>query len=142
MLCQAVAYFLDANRMGNPSYINRFIDILRSPLGRPLLNQLAASSDKLAALLYFPLAPANPAEAPPPPVSTSTIQRHVTPSCALLCVPCHANMQHLISGGRKSMWDSHASIVLGMQRVFTPVTAMHGLTVYCCVVSTCSACGW
>ncbi|BDA47386.1 probable transcription-associated protein 1 [Coccomyxa sp. Obi] len=73
---EAVAYFLDANRMGNPSYINRFIDILRSPLGRPLLNQLAASSDKLAALLYFPPGPANPAEAPAPPVPQAQLDAH------------------------------------------------------------------
>ena len=65
--------------MGNPSYINRFIDILRSPLGRPLLNELAASSDKLAALLYFPPAPANPAEAPAPPVSVDTNHHHARP---------------------------------------------------------------
>jgi hypothetical protein len=51
---QAVAYFLDPTRMANPSYINRFIDILRSSLGRPLLNQLAASSEQLKALIHLP----------------------------------------------------------------------------------------
>lgn len=65
-------YFLDPTRMANPSYINRFIDILRSPLGKPLLNQLAASSDKLAALLNVPPAePATPPEGGAPAVSAS-----------------------------------------------------------------------
>ena len=81
--------------MGNPSYINRFIDILRSPLGRPLLNQLAASSDKLAALLYFPPAPANSAGAPPPPVSVDAVQHHARIQCTPAAVwACHINMQN------------------------------------------------
>ncbi|EIE23491.1 hypothetical protein COCSUDRAFT_65942 [Coccomyxa subellipsoidea C-169] len=58
---EAVTYFLERKRMANPSYIHRFIDILRSPLGQPLLSQLAASSDKLAELINFPFV------APPPP---------------------------------------------------------------------------
>ena len=67
--------------MANPSYINRFIDILRSPLGQPLLNQLAASSDKLAALLYFPAPSPPPAAqepgAPQEPAPQVSAARHV-----------------------------------------------------------------
>lgn len=37
---QAVAYFLDPTRMATPSYINRFLDILRAPVGAPLLAQV------------------------------------------------------------------------------------------------------
>jgi hypothetical protein len=40
MRAQAVAYFLDPTRMATPSYINRFLDILRAPVGAPLLAQV------------------------------------------------------------------------------------------------------
>jgi hypothetical protein len=72
--------------MANPSYIHRFIDIIRSPLGQPLLNQLAGSSDKLAALLYFPAAtPPPPAQEPGAPPQEPAPQ--VTPlwlACTML----------------------------------------------------------
>jgi hypothetical protein len=48
----------------NPAYFLRFLDILRSPEGEPLLEQLLESEDKLAALLPPPapgaLPPARP----------------------------------------------------------------------------------
>ncbi len=71
---QAVTYFLERKRMANPSYIHRFIDILRSPLGQPLLSQLAASSDKLAELINFPFV------APAPPEQLTPEQIQVIPS--------------------------------------------------------------
>jgi hypothetical protein len=61
--------------MANPSYINRFIDIIRSPMGRPLLNQLAASSQQLAALIHIPPERAEGAVEPPPQVRLFTEER-------------------------------------------------------------------
>ncbi len=46
----------------NPSYFLRFLDILRSPAGRPLLDALAASEVKLVAIFA----------APPPPAPDAT----------------------------------------------------------------------
>jgi len=40
----------------NPAYFLRFLDILRSPEGAPLLDQLTASEDRLALLLPPPAA--------------------------------------------------------------------------------------
>ena len=51
---QAVAYFLDTTRMATSSYFLHFLDIIRSPMGKPLLDQLAASSDMLHTLLSLP----------------------------------------------------------------------------------------
>lgn len=51
---QAVEYFLETSRMANTNYFHRFVDILRSPMGHPLLNQLAASERKLGELLAYP----------------------------------------------------------------------------------------
>lgn len=39
-----MAYFLDPLRMVNPAYLNRFLSILASKLGRPLLDQLSEHS--------------------------------------------------------------------------------------------------
>lgn len=55
---QAVVYFLDARRIAEPPYFSRFLAILRHPVGRPLLDCLAASVPQLAALLQAaPLPP-------------------------------------------------------------------------------------
>ena len=51
---QAVEYFLETSRMANTNYFHRFVDILRSPMGSPLLTQLAASERKLGELLAYP----------------------------------------------------------------------------------------
>ena len=40
--------------MANTSYFHRFVDIVRSPMGKPLLAQLAASGRKLGELLADP----------------------------------------------------------------------------------------
>ena len=37
--------------MANACYFHRLLDIIRSPLGHPLLLQLSADTDKLCALL-------------------------------------------------------------------------------------------
>jgi len=44
---QAINYFLEPTRLQNTSYFWRFLDIIKSPTGKPLLDQLAASTDKL-----------------------------------------------------------------------------------------------
>lgn len=44
---QAINYFLEPTRLQNSSYFWRFLDIIKSPAGKPLLDQLAASTDKL-----------------------------------------------------------------------------------------------
>jgi len=54
VLWQAVEYFLETSRMANTNYFHRFVDILRSPMGNPLLAQLAASEGKLKELLAYP----------------------------------------------------------------------------------------
>lgn len=54
---QAISYFLDTTRMGLPTYFSHFLDVLRSDLGKPLLTQLAASPEKIAALLTAPADP-------------------------------------------------------------------------------------
>ena len=41
----------------NPAYFLRFLDILRSPAGRPLLDTLAASEEQLVAILNAPQPP-------------------------------------------------------------------------------------
>ncbi len=38
-------------RLEEPCYFSHLLDVIRSPLGRPLLEQVAAQADKLAALL-------------------------------------------------------------------------------------------
>ena len=58
---QAVEYFLETSRMANTNYFHSFVDILRSPMGTPLLAQLAASERRLGELLAYP-------SAVPPPV--------------------------------------------------------------------------
>ncbi|KAK9813301.1 hypothetical protein WJX72_012102 [[Myrmecia] bisecta] len=64
---EAVVYFLAPIRLQNPPYFDRFLDILKSPEGRPLLDQLAKSEDALANVIAIPTPP-QPAEngAPPP----------------------------------------------------------------------------
>lgn len=47
---EAVNYFLEPQRLHNAAYFPRFMDILRSEAGRPLLQQLARCEDKLLAL--------------------------------------------------------------------------------------------
>jgi hypothetical protein len=49
---EAVAYFLDvSNRLANTDYFSRLLDIIRRPIGRPLLLALAASEEKLLSIL-------------------------------------------------------------------------------------------
>ncbi len=52
-----MAYFLDINsgRLSNQEYFHRLLDIIRSPLGKPLLEALAGASDKLAAVVTMTL---------------------------------------------------------------------------------------
>lgn len=51
---EAIAYFLEPTRLDNAAYFLRFLDILRSEAGRPLLKQLAASVPVLQALFKPP----------------------------------------------------------------------------------------
>lgn len=46
--CQS---FTQVGRLEEPCYFSHLLDVVRSPLGRPLLEQVAAQVDKLAALL-------------------------------------------------------------------------------------------
>lgn len=48
---EAVVYFLDPLRLAIPSYFTRLLDIIRHPIGRPLLEQLAESEDRLLAVV-------------------------------------------------------------------------------------------
>jgi transformation/transcription domain-associated protein len=49
---ESVAYFLDStHRLSKPEYFTRLLDIIRNPLGKPLLNALAGSVDKIIAVL-------------------------------------------------------------------------------------------
>lgn len=49
---ESVAYFLDSNsRLSKPEYFYRLLDIIRNPLGRPLLEALKSSIDKFIAVL-------------------------------------------------------------------------------------------
>ncbi|KAL0020642.1 hypothetical protein WJX79_010395 [Trebouxia sp. C0005] len=50
----AINYFLEPTRLQNTSYFWRFLDIIKSPTGKPLLDQLAASTDKLVAIFKGP----------------------------------------------------------------------------------------
>ena len=63
---QAVSYFLDTTRMATANYFWHFLDIVRSDLGRPLLDQLAASPDKIVALLTAAPNPNQQASNPKP----------------------------------------------------------------------------
>ena len=52
---ESVAYFLDSNsRLSKPEYFLRLLDIIRNPLGRPLLEALKLATDKFAAVLEAP----------------------------------------------------------------------------------------
>ena len=51
--------------MANTNYFHRFVDILRSPMGSPLLSQLAASERKLGELLAYPSVLPNPVPGAP-----------------------------------------------------------------------------
>lgn len=44
---QAINYFLEPTRLQNTSYFWRFLDIIKSPAGRPLLDYLSKQTDKL-----------------------------------------------------------------------------------------------
>lgn len=49
---ESVAYFVESpSRLSKPEYFTRLLDIIRSPLGRPLLDALAASIAKLIGVL-------------------------------------------------------------------------------------------
>ena len=50
-LLQSVDYFLDTTRMATSTYFWHFLDIIRSKIGQPLLNGLAALPQKFVALL-------------------------------------------------------------------------------------------
>lgn len=50
---QAINYFLEPTRLQNTSYFWRFLDIIKSPTGKPLLDQLAASTDKLVRVQHI-----------------------------------------------------------------------------------------
>ena len=78
---QAVEYFLETSRMANTSYFHRFVDIVRSPVGKPLLVQLAASDRKLGELLAYPsVLPAPVPGAPETPQAS-----HLPPALARSC---------------------------------------------------------
>ena len=65
--------------MANTSYFHRFVDIVRSPMGKPLLAQLAASDRKLGELLAYPsVLPAPVPGAPETPQAS-----HLAPILAL-----------------------------------------------------------
>ena len=48
---QSVDYFLDTTRMATSTYFWHFLDIIRSKIGQPLLDGLAAMPEKFVALL-------------------------------------------------------------------------------------------
>lgn len=48
---QAVSYFLEKSRLSGREYTDRFLDIIQNPVGEPLLRQVAASQDRILALL-------------------------------------------------------------------------------------------
>ena len=48
---QSVNYFLDTTRMATSTYFWHFLDIIRSKIGQPLLEGLAAMPEKFEALL-------------------------------------------------------------------------------------------
>lgn len=49
---ESVAYFLDSDsRLSKPEYFLRLLDIIRNPLGRPLLEALKSATGKFAAVL-------------------------------------------------------------------------------------------
>ena len=74
-------YFLETSRMANTSYFHRFVDIVRSPMGKPLLAQLAASDRKLSELLAYPsVLPAPVPGAPETPQASA-----LPPTLALGC---------------------------------------------------------
>ena len=50
---ESVAYFLDSkSRLSKPEYFYRLLDIIRNPLGRPLLEALKSSVGKFVAVLH------------------------------------------------------------------------------------------
>ena len=50
-LLQSVDYYLAPFRISKPTYVWHLLDIIRAPIGRPLLLQLAATPEKIADLL-------------------------------------------------------------------------------------------
>ncbi len=48
---EAVAYFLDITRLQNPSYFFRLLDIIRAPVGVPLLDALTAAPQRFASVM-------------------------------------------------------------------------------------------
>lgn len=67
--------------MANTGYFHRFVDIVRSPMGKPLLAQLAASDRKLSELLAYPsVLPAPVPGAPETPQASA-----LPPTLALGC---------------------------------------------------------
>ena len=67
--------------MANTSYFHRFVDIVRSPMGKPLLAQLAASDRKLGELLAYPsVLPASVPGAPETP-QASALPSTLAPGC-------------------------------------------------------------
>ena len=91
--------------MANTNYLYRFVDILRSPMGGPLLNQLAASEGKLRELLaYSTVIPA-----PVPGAETAQVAPLHSPDVKALCYICSEPdriLQQLFpQGSHKLLWD-------------------------------------
>ena len=67
--------------MANTSYFLRFVDIVRSPMGKPLLMQLAASDRKLGELLAYPSVLPVPVPGAPETPQASYLPPSPTLSC-------------------------------------------------------------
>ncbi len=48
---EAAAYFLEPNRLHSSAYLLRLLDIIKAPIGQPLLRQLGTCAPQLLALL-------------------------------------------------------------------------------------------
>jgi hypothetical protein len=51
LYAQSVDYYLAPFRISKPTYVWHLLDIIRAPIGRPLLLQLAKTPEKIADLL-------------------------------------------------------------------------------------------
>ena len=67
--------------MANTSYFHRFVDIVRSPMGKPLLAQLAASDRKLGELLAYPSVLPAPVPGAPETPQASVLPFTLAPGC-------------------------------------------------------------
>jgi len=64
-MLQSVDYYLAPFRISKPTYVWHLLDIIRAPIGRPLLLQLASVPEKIVELLTTE--PEQPIQVPPPP---------------------------------------------------------------------------